>query len=830
MRLRRQSSGEIIRVDTALPLGKGGEARVYGVTGDGTLAVKVYEPDKIMSERVLKLAVMRDNPPDVPTGKSGHVPIAWPLDLLCDPENGERVMGFLMGRVHDAAQVIDVYNPQNRLRETPLFDYRYLIRTSRNLAAAVRALHARGYVIGDLKHSNVLVTQTALVTLVDTDSFQVRDPQTDRVFACPVRTPDFTPPELQETDKETRRQGDRGSQVGINSCSILPSSSLQSDVLLPEHDLFALGVLVFHLLMEGTHPFAGVYLDEGDPPPFEERIASGHFPYGTQAVPYRPSTRHAPPFALLPPTLRELFVRCFEEGHVNPTARPDAKTWQAALDGAGRSLARCGDNPQHFYGNHLAVCPWCERKQTQLRGIDPFPSEQAVLARSKAVASANATASTAAPTANAPAASTSPPAPSMAPFWAIAAGAFGIFCIFMASISGQPSHYAAPSSYSAYDSYRSSERTEVPNYTPLYTPTFPALPASRPTYPPENAVISVAYSPDGKTIAGSENNDIVLWDAQMGRVKRRIAAHQGRVWEIAFAPDGKTLASDSEDKRVKVWNAQTGECLHTLPSSESSEPVTSFAFSPNGKTLATVTHRSNLVRLWDVNTNALLKTRAVNTGEVTCVRFSPNGKLLAAVGHTPTEYDPNSEGSILIHLTVFDASMKKIRREEQYGLSAHSPVAQSLAFSPDSKTVALDGPVCNVWNISAGSVTHTTQWAAAGEPISRSAGTCEHRAVVYSPKGDLMANTLANGDIVVWNTRKDVWKLTIPLPDNHYDSQAAPAGSRDVRYSLAFSPDGKVLATASNQGVSLWDARTGSCLRQFNAESEKVDTGLPSEK
>jgi hypothetical protein len=75
--------------------------------------------------------------------------------------------------------------------------------------------------------------------------------------------------------------------------------------------------------------------------------------------------------------LQELFIRCFEEGHSNPQARPDAETWVTALQAAEDALAECTVNEQHRYSNHLDTCPWCERTQ-RLRGRDPFPSRQAV--------------------------------------------------------------------------------------------------------------------------------------------------------------------------------------------------------------------------------------------------------------------------------------------------------------------------------------------------------------------------------------------------------------------------------------------------------------------
>jgi len=349
MRLQRQSNQQIITLDPTAVLGSGGEAHVYSLPQDSKLVIKLYH--KPTAAHAHKLAAMLANPPADPMAGQGHASIAWPVDLLRTTDGKKDVVGFLMPRVSGLHPIIEFYNPGTRRKQCPLFNTPYLHRTARNLAAAVRALHARGYVIGDVNESNILVADTTLVTLVDTDSFQVREPGNGTVYRCPVGKPEFTPPELQG---KTFRDLDRA----------------------PEHDLFGLAVLIFRLLMEGVHPFDGVAAGQGDPPLLEERIKAGHFPYGTRRVPYLPMPL-APPFEILHPQLQDLLVRCFEDGHKDPSARPDAQTWQSALDEAEKSLATCSANSQHRYGNHLSTCPWCER-QKLLKGRDPFPSQQAV--------------------------------------------------------------------------------------------------------------------------------------------------------------------------------------------------------------------------------------------------------------------------------------------------------------------------------------------------------------------------------------------------------------------------------------------------------------------
>src|SRR5262249_29345713 len=144
--------------------------------------------------RAEKLAAMIAAPPRDPMTRTGHTSIAWPTARLLAAEDG-RFIGYLMPRIDNAKLICEFYTPRFRAQQAPLFHYGYLMRTARNLAAAVVALHERGYIVGDLNESNLLVTNQALVSLVDTDSFQVRS--ADKLFRCPVGKSEYTPPELQ---------------------------------------------------------------------------------------------------------------------------------------------------------------------------------------------------------------------------------------------------------------------------------------------------------------------------------------------------------------------------------------------------------------------------------------------------------------------------------------------------------------------------------------------------------------------------------------------------------------------------------------------------------
>ncbi len=88
--------------------------------------------------------------PMIPCRSQEHISIAWPLDTLHKMYGDQGFAGFLMPRVSGMRPLFNVYNPSTRRQELPLFNYLYLHRAARNVSSAVRALHNRGYVIGDI--------------------------------------------------------------------------------------------------------------------------------------------------------------------------------------------------------------------------------------------------------------------------------------------------------------------------------------------------------------------------------------------------------------------------------------------------------------------------------------------------------------------------------------------------------------------------------------------------------------------------------------------------------------------------------------------------------
>jgi WD40 repeat protein len=139
---------------------------------------------------------------------------------------------------------------------------------------------------------------------------------------------------------------------------------------------------------------------------------------------------------------------------------------------------------------------------------------------------------------------------------------------------------------------------------------------------------SVAFSQDGQTLAlGCEDGTVQLRDLRTGALLTVLKGHTGWVGSVAYSPDWATLASGGQDKTVRLWDLTAGRAIAVLHGHTSW--VQSVAFSPDGKTLASGSNDST-IRLWDHTTK---KTTAIcrgHTSWVESVAFSPDGKTLAS--------------------------------------------------------------------------------------------------------------------------------------------------------------------------------------------------------
>lgn len=348
-------SGRTYSFNPSMEIAAGGEGRIYDVKHNNHEVAKIYKEAKLSPERSKKLEIMVTNPPDKIRNNKRHQTIAFPTDVLeytgrsgSGMRNGQ-IIGYIMPKLRNhMKKIFNFSDSRSRLSHNPFFTYNYLMNTALNFVTAVNTIHESNYVIGDINESNIMVDEIkTFVTLIDTDSFQVKNPKNGRVYRCPVGKIEYTPPEL---------QGKKFEKVTRSS----------------HHDLFGMAVIIYQLLMENAHPFSGIYKGSGEPPEYASSIKQGFFVYRKKTKgPYEPQPT-ALGFETLNPEIQKLFLRCFEDGHANPSARPTAKEWLSVLKKGKKLLIKCNKNPHHYFGDHLSSCPWCERSKKI--DVDPFPT------------------------------------------------------------------------------------------------------------------------------------------------------------------------------------------------------------------------------------------------------------------------------------------------------------------------------------------------------------------------------------------------------------------------------------------------------------------------
>jgi WD40 repeat protein len=327
-----------------------------------------------------------------------------------------------------------------------------------------------------------------------------------------------------------------------------------------------------------------------------------------------------------------------------------------------------------------------------------------------------------------------------------------------------------------------------------------------------SAVLSVAFSPDGKVMAaGYHDHKIRLWD--VGRrqlIDAPLTGPRGDVSSVAFSPDGKTLASSNSDHSVRLWDVASRQLIGA-PLIGHTAAVSSVAFGPDGKTLASGSNDDHSVRLWDVASRQQIGAPILcDTDGI--VAFGPDGKTLAT---------PYHDGTVRL---IDEASRRQIGTPISTGEEI-----ESVAFSPDGKTLATaeNDSTVQLWDV-----------ASHGQidaPLTGHTGGVN--SVAFSPDGHILSSGGADGAVRLWNVATPLHNIeprveqplsSVALSLNgktlaigYYDGavqlwdvqgwrqDGPPLVASAASYSLtlvALSPDGKTLAIGSFDGpVQLWD-------------------------
>jgi DNA-binding helix-hairpin-helix protein with protein kinase domain len=314
------SSGR--RLQLGKVLGKGGEAKIFHVEGDSSIAIKIYTDGKELERRGKLNAMIADRLHE-------RTPfVAFPLETVT--ANGA-FAGFTMRKAVGAKLMHQLCTPGDRKTEFPDAKFRFLVRVALNFARAIASINNLGAVIGDINESGALVDQKGLVTIIDSDSFQYVSG--GQLFRCRVGKQEYTPPELQ-------------------------GQSFEKVDRTVNHDAFGLAVIIFEILFMGRHPFSGVYKGTGDQPSISRAIQEGRFAYSQQrSLTQMEPPPHVPVLADIPIDVATAFQRAFGSPALKVQARPTAAEWVPLLE--SKSIIECKINPAHYFSGTAPSCPWC---------------------------------------------------------------------------------------------------------------------------------------------------------------------------------------------------------------------------------------------------------------------------------------------------------------------------------------------------------------------------------------------------------------------------------------------------------------------------------------
>ena len=361
-------------------------------------------------------------------------------------------------------------------------------------------------------------------------------------------------------------------------------------------------------------------------------------------------------------------------------------------------------------------------------------------------------------------------------------------------------------------------------------------------------LLFVGWSLDGNLLASYSAADgwIKIWNPQKGQLLWSVKATGLNRSHSLSSPDGLLRASGVRDEAYEISDAKTGAVIWKIPAhSTSGERVTNpdhsvvaerglygdasvrlydaesnslirrleghpgivfaVAFSPDGKIVATGSG-DRTIRFWDSRTGSLLKTLLGHTRQVTSIAFSGDGLFLVSGSEDDT-------------LRIWDvASGKTVRATAAFthGVSG----VHSVSYSPDGRTVVVaSGTQVKLFETATSKLlrafeTHESHTSRGPQGIQRTicCGS-EARSAVFSPNGELIVSGHEDGTVKLWNVKTG--KLVRIIKSRS-----------DVR-SVAFSPDGKLIASGNrddNGRIELWSARTGRLVRRFGEQSDYVES------
>jgi WD40 repeat protein len=318
-------------------------------------------------------------------------------------------------------------------------------------------------------------------------------------------------------------------------------------------------------------------------------------------------------------------------------------------------------------------------------------------------------------------------------------------------------------------------------------------------------VQAVAFAPNSKLLATAGQDRLIrLWEVPSGKSVRVLRGHLGAIGWLAFSPDGKYLVSASSehhDRVASLWDVASGEEVRRYRGH--AVALAAVAFGAEGKTVVTVT-KDNVAHVFETDTGK--KVRDIK-GLGTTYSVPADGKTILSFQMVPNQPSSTQLGGLMVHdlatgelLRSVKAAppMQPMRPADPSDIYRNYPI-DGMVFAPDGKmaatTTSYTGQLI-LWDAESGKRVRQLVTARTPEEIvRRGPGSYNYGRIVpsFSPDSRFIAASGKSDSLAIFEVATGVERRVLPTDQPSLST-------------LAFSPDGRVLASASaDSTVLLWD-------------------------
>lgn len=304
-------------------------------------------------------------------------------------------------------------------------------------------------------------------------------------------------------------------------------------------------------------------------------------------------------------------------------------------------------------------------------------------------------------------------------------------------------------------------------------------------------------------VSGSNDHSIKIWDAETAECLETLIGHSDQVLSVAFSNDNKLIVSGGSDKNIIIWDFVTGKCLKVLhgyrdiPSSSSESEtskghsglVLSVAFSNDDNKLIVSAGTDWNIKIWDVETGKCVKTLRGHLNWVNSVVFSADNKLILS-------------GSDDYMVKIWDVETGECLKS----FDGHSAWVRFVSFSGDNELILsgsfshTNGYQVKIWNAKSGECLRT--FKRAYNKIS----------AIFSGDDKLIFSCDSSKTIKIWN-----------IETGECLEKKILKGDQSFPFPVVFSNDGKLIVSATHDnGIQIWNAKTGECSTIIDGHSNMV--------